>query len=139
MAGRLTPHPYPAGESRWVSYAGCHAWAIPTTCRDLQASIALLTFVTSGAFNHADAEGGSVCADIESFATVEPTSEVDRQRLEITTRTIEQAMITYPPHPRFPEVEDAGWQAINEALRGTRTPAEAVSEIQHRAVAVLDR
>ena len=28
---RLVPHPYPGG----VSYAGCHSWAIPTTCGDL--------------------------------------------------------------------------------------------------------
>ncbi|MEI8238340.1 MAG: hypothetical protein WCI22_02880, partial [Actinomycetota bacterium] len=58
-------------------------------------------------------------------------------RLAITTATIEQAMITYPPHPRFPEVEDAGWQAINDALRGERSSRDAVQEIQRRAESAL--
>ena len=31
-------------------------------------------------------------------------------------------MITYPPLVRFPAVEDAGWQAINDALRGDADP-----------------
>ena len=55
----------------------------------------------------------------------------------ITANTIEQAMITYPPDPRFPEVEDAGWQAINDALRGRRSASDAVAEIQRRAAAIL--
>ena len=64
-------------------------------------------------------------------------NETDRRRLAITTETIETAMITYPPHPQFPEVEDAGWQAIHDALRGMRTAKSAVKEIQARAEAVL--
>jgi multiple sugar transport system substrate-binding protein len=137
-ADRLTPHPYPAGSSRWVSYAGCHAWAIPITCADVRRSVEVLTMLTSAECNAVDAAGGSVCAHTATFEDVEATSDVDFDRLEITSRTIEQAMITYPPHPRFPEVEDAGWRAINEALRGLRTPADAVAEIQRQAVAILD-
>lgn len=138
LADRLTPHPYPAGSSRWVSYAGCHAWAIPITCADVRESVALLKMVTSPAFNSIDADGGSVCANTEIFDEVGATNDVDFDRLRITARTIEEAMITYPPHPLFPEVEDAGWRAINEALRGLRTPADAVAEIQRRAVDILE-
>ena len=42
-------------------------------------------------------------------------------------------MITYPPLARFPEVEDAGWGAIHDALRGATTPAEATKRIQAAA------
>jgi ABC-type glycerol-3-phosphate transport system substrate-binding protein len=134
---RFSPHPYPAGSRRWVSYAGCHAWAVPTTSGDVPGALELVRLLTSEAANSIDAAGGNVCAHTAAFAAVEPSSEIDRDRLDITTRTIEQAMITYPPHPRFPEVEDAGWQAINDALRGMRGPRSAVQEIQRRAAAVL--
>jgi multiple sugar transport system substrate-binding protein len=137
MDGRLTPHPYPAGPRRRVSYAGCHAWAIPTTCGDVPGALDLIRMLTGRAANELDALGGSVCAHVDAFAEVRPVNDIDRQRLEITAATIESAMITYPPHPRFPEVEDAGWQAIHDALRGMRTARSAVHEIRKRADAVL--
>ena len=137
LAGKLTPHPYPAGPVRRVSYAGCHAWAIPTTCGDRPAALDLLRMLTSHEANALDAHGGNVCADVGAFASVVPTDDIDRQRLAITADTIETAMITYPPHPRFPEVEDAGWQAIHDALRGMRAAGPTVREIQARAEAVL--
>jgi hypothetical protein len=46
-------------------------------------------------------------------------------------------VITYPPHPRFPEVEDVGWHAINDALRGRSSARAAIAEIQHRAESIL--
>jgi multiple sugar transport system substrate-binding protein len=137
MEGRLSPHPYPSGPRRRVSYAGCHAWAIPTTCGDLAAAQNLVRLLCSVEAHELDARGGNVCAHVEAFAAVRPTSEVDRMRLDITTATIESAMITYPAHPRFPEVEDVGWQAIHESLRGMRTARSTVAEIQARAEDVL--
>lgn len=133
----LQPFRYPAGPERWVSYAGCHAWAIPTTCANLPAATALLTMLTGAEANALDARGGNVCAHVGAFAAVEPANDTDRRRLEITTDTIDQAMITYPPHPRFPEVEDIGWQALHDAVRGRVTPAAAVTEIQRQAERIL--
>jgi multiple sugar transport system substrate-binding protein len=133
----LQPHRYPAGAHRWVSYAGCHAWGIPTTCGDVPAATALVQQLIGREANALDAAGGSVCAHVDAFAAVEPVNDIDRRRLAITTATIEQAMITYPPHPRFPEVEDAGWQAINDALLGRRSAADAAAAIQRLAEAIL--
>ena len=84
-----------------------------------------------------DAAGGSMCAHRGALAAVVPTSDVDRRRLEITRRTIDDAMITYPPLPRFPEIEDAGWSAIRDALRGRHSPAVAARAIQAAAEQVL--
>lgn len=137
LAGRLTPHPYPAGAHRRVSYSGCHAWAIPRTYGDLPGATALLARLAGHDAGRLDAAGGNVCAHVRAFAEVEPADEVDAQRLAITSATIESAMITYPPHPRFPELEDAGWSAINAALRGERNPADAVREIQAAAERVM--
>jgi multiple sugar transport system substrate-binding protein len=134
----LTPFPYPSGPVRRVSYAGCHAWAVPTTCGDLGGALDLLRLLTSREANELDAHGGSVCAHVDAYADVPPASDLDRQRREITMATIADAMITYPAHPRFPDVEDAGWQAIHDALRGMRKAKSTVREIQRTAEAVLD-
>lgn len=133
----LAPHPYPAGARRRVSYAGCHAWAIPTTCGDVEAAADLVTRLSSQGAHELDATGGTVCAHVGAFAAVEPRNDIDRRRLDITSTTIAESMITYPPHPRFPLLEDAGWAAINDALRHRRRPADAVAHIQRIALDVL--
>jgi len=78
-----------------------------------------------------------MCANVEALAQVTPVNEIDQERLAITRETINQAMITYPSHVRFPEVEDAGWMLINEALRGTRSPQDAVETLQRIAQKVF--
>lgn len=120
-----------------MSYAGCHAWAIPTTCGDVPGAVELVRRLTSYQAGSIDAAGGSVCAHVAAFADVEPVGERDARRLAITADTIATAMITYPPHVRFPEVEDAGWRSIRAALRGERSAADAVAEVQRVAETVL--
>jgi multiple sugar transport system substrate-binding protein len=137
LADRLAPRLYPAGPARRVSYAGCHAWGIPRTCGDLEGARALLHRLLGAEAQALDAAGGSMCAHRDALAGVEPDNDVDRQRLEITRRTIDEAMITYPPLARFPEIEDAGWSAVRDALRGRQTPVEATRSVQAAAEAVL--
>jgi hypothetical protein len=81
--------------------------------------------------------GGGVCAHVEEFENVSPRDNIDALRLDITRRTIADAMITYPALAKFPEVEDAGWAAINAALRGKTTPAQAVESMQRVAEEAL--
>jgi ABC-type glycerol-3-phosphate transport system substrate-binding protein len=137
VADRLTPHLYPAGSARRVSYAGCHAWAIPNTCGDLDAAVAFVQRLLGAELQAVDAAGGNMCAHRDALGAIVPANDVDRQRLEITRRTIDDAMITYPPLARFPEIEDAGWSAIRDALRGQQTPAAAAAAIQATAERVL--
>jgi multiple sugar transport system substrate-binding protein len=129
----LEPHPYVGG----VSYAGVHSWAIPTTCGDVPAARGLVERLTSAEAGRLDASGGNVPAHEAAFGSVEPLDEIDARRLEITRDTIVNAMITYPPLERFPEVEDAGWQAINAALRGEMSPTDAVVATQRAAEKAL--
>ncbi len=136
-AATLEPHPYPRGSARRVSYAGCHSWAIPTTCGDLDGAVAMLHRLVSADAQAIDAAGGTMCAHSAALAAVVPTDERDARRLAITRATIDEAMITYPPHARFPEVEDAGWSAINSALRGETSPRAAVDAVQSMALRVL--
>jgi multiple sugar transport system substrate-binding protein len=137
IADRLEPHPYPAGPTRWVSYAGCHSWAIPTTCGDLEGARDLLIRLAGRDAHAVDAAGGSLCAHRGALADVVPDGPVDERRLAITRRTIDEAMITYPSLVAFPAIEHAGWRALNAALRGEATPAEAVARIQSVAAEVV--
>ncbi|MDQ3107014.1 MAG: extracellular solute-binding protein [Actinomycetota bacterium] len=129
----LVPHPYPGG----VSYAGVHSWAIPTTCGDIDGARGLLARLTSFEVGALDATGGNVPAHAAAFASVEPVDEVDERRLALTRATIAGGMLTYPSLERFPFVEDAGWQAINEALRGIRRPDEVPALVQRAAEGAL--
>jgi multiple sugar transport system substrate-binding protein len=129
----LSPYPYIGG----ISYAGVHSWAIPTTCADVDRAVALITKLAGEEAATLDASCGSIPAHENAFASVEPRDEIDARRLAITRDTIASAMITYPPLERFPEVEDAGWQAINAALRGEVSPTVAVATTQLAAERAL--
>jgi 2-keto-4-pentenoate hydratase/2-oxohepta-3-ene-1,7-dioic acid hydratase in catechol pathway len=105
-----------------VSYSGCHAWAIPRSATDVDGALTLLHQLAGERAHARDAAGGNICANVAALAAVQPTSALDEQRLVITRQTIEEAMITYPPLTHFPEIEDAGWQAIRDALRDATSP-----------------
>jgi multiple sugar transport system substrate-binding protein len=136
-AAHLQPFRYPAGTAARVSYSGCHSWGIPTTCGDVERAVALVTNLAGFDAQRLDASGGNMCAHLDALASVPPADDTDRRRLEITRDTIDNAMITYPPLARFPEVEDAGWSAIQAAVRGQRSAREAASDIQAAATEVL--
>ena len=99
--------------------------------------MALVTDLLGQEAQALDASGGSLCAHVDALAAVEPDNDTDRHRLEIARATIDTAMITYPPLVRFPEVEDAGWSAIRDAIIGRCTPRDATDAIQAAAHEVL--
>lgn len=133
----LDPFAYPAGPVRRVSYSGCHAWAIPTTCGDVEGAVALVERLAGEDAGRAEAALGGIPAHVAAAATAIPVDDTDARRLEVTHRTIAEAMITYPPHERFPEVEDAGWASLRAALVGEVAPADAVQGIQAAAEQAL--
>ncbi|MEY2397288.1 MAG: multiple sugar transport system substrate-binding protein [Actinomycetota bacterium] len=127
----LQPATYPGG----VSYSGCHAWAIPTTCADLPRAAAFVNTLCS--FETQRCESG-IPAHVGALAARAPVDITDAARLAVTQDTIATAMITYPHLERFDEIEDAGWRAINAALRGELTAPEACQRMHaaaQRAVA----
>ena len=133
-AGRdLVPHRYPGG----VSYSGCHSWAIPSTCGDVDGAVALIERLTSIEVATLDASGGNIPAHVAALAAIEPDDDIDARRLAITQDTIASGMLTYPALERFPAVEDAGWQAINDALRGRRRPEDVPAVVQAAAEEAL--
>jgi multiple sugar transport system substrate-binding protein len=133
----LEPHPYLSGPLGMRSYAGCHSWAIPKTCGDLDGAVRLVERLCSAEANALEAASGAVCAHVAAFAALRPVDEVDARRLAITRATIANGMITYLPLVRFPAVEDAGWTALHRALRGELEPAAALDSMQSAAAAAL--
>lgn len=134
----LEPHPYPAGAVCRVTYSGCHGWAIPRTCADLEAAVALVSELCSVNVQSLDVRSGAVCANTGAFSASDPVDDTDARRVVLTRDAIASQMITYPPLERFPDIEDAGWQAIRSALIGSSTPAEAVDQIDAAIRSVMD-
>lgn len=130
----LRPALYPGGKS----YSGCHGWAIPRTCGDVDAAVGLLTDLASHEAQQLDAAAGTIPAHRAAFDAYVPADAVDAERLAVTRATIEDAMLTYPPLERFPEIEDAAWGAIHDALVGTIDASAAVDRMQAAAVAAVD-
>jgi multiple sugar transport system substrate-binding protein len=137
LADVLVPSLYPAGSVRRVSYSGCHAWAIPRTCSDVSRAAAFVERLIGESWQFRDASQGSICANRAAMEAVVPVGELDARRLEMTQRTIAEAMITYPPMKRFPEIEDAAWSTIQRSLRGSIEPDVAARLMQSAAEEVL--
>jgi multiple sugar transport system substrate-binding protein len=133
----LEPHPYLRGPLGLRSYAGCHAWAIPSTCGDLEGALRLLERLGAAEAQALEAESGAVCARADVFGGIRAMDARDACRLEITRDTVAHGMITYPPLARFPEIEDAGWGALRRALRGEIDARAALVEMQAAATRVL--
>jgi len=133
----LAPHPYPAGPRGRFTYAGAHAWAIPTTCADPERALSLLHRLAGAEAARRELANGGVPAHAATFATAPPIDDKDARRLALTRAAIDTQMITYPPHATFPALEDAGWHAIRDALIGSCSPAAAVRRIQTVAEEVL--
>jgi multiple sugar transport system substrate-binding protein len=130
---RLAPAPYPGGRS----YSGCHGWAIPATCGDVPGAVDLVARLCSLDAGLLEARAGGVPAHLGALERHEPVDDTDRRRWEVTRATIDAAMLTYPPLVDFPAVEDAGWGALHDALRGACSAAEAVDRMQAAAAAIL--
>jgi multiple sugar transport system substrate-binding protein len=133
----LEPHPYLSGPLGLRSYAGCHAWAIPRTCGDLDGALRLLERLGSAEAHALEAESGAVCARADVFGALRGADARDTRRLRITRDTVAHGMLTYPPLARFPEIEDAGWGALRRALRLEIDARTALAEMQAAAARLL--
>ena len=136
VGAELEPHPYLRGPLGRRSYAGCHAWAIPKTCGDLDGALRLLERLGSAEAHVLEAESGAVCARSDVFGALRGADEREARRLQITRDTVAHGMITYPPLARFPEIEDAGWGALRRALRGEIDSRTALAQMQAAALRV---
>lgn len=125
----LTIYPVgPTGE-RWV-YAGGFTFAIPTSVRDVQGTLALLRFLTSESAQWLEAQRGAVSVrqSVRERAqqSVAPHS-LEARRLEMLEKTVQDHMLIPPKFPSYPAVEDALWMALQSAIVGKRTVKNALA------------
>ena len=136
VGAHMRAAPYPAGPTRRVSYSGCHGWAIPTTCGDLDGAIELVDRLSSARTHQIEAAQGGIPARRDVLEAITPIDEVDAERLDVTRRTIDEAMITYPALERFPELEDRGAEAITAVLAGEASIDDAATIINQALAAI---
>lgn len=132
LSPRLRPARYPGG----LSYSGCHGWAIPQTCRDVDGALDLLSRLSGPEATALEMARGTVPANVAALAARQPDDAVDAERLAVTIDTIATGMLTYPPLAGFPTIEDAGWAALGDAAAGIIDADTALRRLQAVAVAV---
>jgi ABC-type glycerol-3-phosphate transport system substrate-binding protein len=136
MRQRVRVVRYPKGTdgTRHV-YAGCHGWAIPTETADMEASAALLRHLISRETATRDATAGMV--PVRHDVAMPADHPLDAQRAELLRTTVAEDLLTFPPMPRYPDVEDAAAASLRAALLGDCSIAGALDRAQRAAERAL--
>ncbi|KAG0281267.1 hypothetical protein BGZ95_005409 [Linnemannia exigua] len=152
---------YPVGANGSRSaYSGMHSFAIPKSCRHLQKALRLLQFLVhddqqwleateSGSFPTKKAvlqrlvnETEEAVARSSPSVGVERTTgsdsrsdaQLDSERLGCLRATVEEDMAMFPHLLTYPELEDALYPMIQDAMMGRLSPKEAARRMQTRAL-----
>ena len=125
MHNRVRVTRYPLGtDGRRHVYAGCHAWAIPVTARDPAASAGLLMHLLSAQAATVDAAAGLFPAQLD--IALASNDALDIERAEMLTATVATDLLTFPPMPSFPAIEDASAACLRAALLGECSVSQAL-------------
>lgn len=134
VAGRFDVALYPAGPAGRHVYAGSHTFAIPITVRDRPAAVALLRFLTSEESQLLEARRGGLPTRPAVLARVRAEAQpgsIQSRRWSLLEDTT--AAVLFPPaHPRYPLMEDALWQSLQQAITGTASVEAALAEAEAR-------
>ena len=111
---------YPEGRAGRLIYSGSHTFAIPVTVRDRPAAVELLRFLTSRGSQAFEARLGTLPARSDSLRDGRAEAEVGSlaERRWALLEQAQGAALIPPKHPNYPDVEDAIWQGVREALLG---------------------
>ncbi len=120
VTGRYSVALYPEGRAGRFVYSGSHTFAIPVTVRDRPAAVELLRFLTSRRSQAFEARLGTLPARSDSFGDARAEAEVGSlaERRWALLEQAQGAALIPPKHPNYPDVEDAIWQGVREALLG---------------------
>jgi multiple sugar transport system substrate-binding protein len=121
----------PAGsEGSNAAYGGCHSFAIPATARNRDGAAALLRFLTSPEAQLGEARRGAIPCRSSALHRIRDeasTDPVESHRWQLLVEA-QRTMIVPPRFAAYPYCEDLIWRSIQQAMIGTRTPAQAVNE-----------
>ncbi|KAG0380770.1 hypothetical protein BGX24_005151 [Mortierella sp. AD032] len=152
---------YPVGANGSRSaYSGMHSFAIPKSCRHPEKALRLLQFLVhddqqwleaneSGSFptkkavlqrlvNETEEAAERSKLFVEAERTTESDSQsdvqLDSERLRCLRATVEEDMAMFPHLLTYPELEDALYPMIQDAMMGRLSPEEAARSMQRRAL-----
>jgi len=141
---------YPCGRNNSRSaYSGMHSFAIPKSCRNPEAALMLLKFLTgddqqwletssSGSFPTKKAVlqrlVDTTATDVESE---DAWRQLDRERLKCLYATVESDMAMFPHLEVYPELEDGLFPMIQDAMMGRISVEEAAARMRAEAERIV--
>ncbi|KAF9559333.1 hypothetical protein EC968_006642 [Mortierella alpina] len=141
---------YPVGvNGKRSAYSGMHSFAIPKSCRYPEQALQLLKFLVrddqqwieaseSGSFPTKKAVLQRLAEETEArrkdVGPDDKDATLDSERLRCLEATVQHDMAMFPHLISYPEMEDALYPMIQDAMMGRVTPAEAARTMRVRAM-----
>ncbi|KAI7826206.1 hypothetical protein BC939DRAFT_447268 [Gamsiella multidivaricata] len=143
---------YPVGANgKRSAYSGMHSFAIPKSCRHREEAAELLKFLVrddqqwieaseSGSFPTKKAALQRLLQETEaknvaaSGGSGSAEQQLDSERLNCLVETVQNDMAMFPHLRSYPELEDALYPMIQDAMMGRISPEEAARRMQARAM-----
>ncbi|KAF9290312.1 hypothetical protein BGZ68_007405 [Mortierella alpina] len=146
---RIKVMQYPVGANgKRSAYSGMHSFAIPKSCRYPEQALQLLRFLVrddqqwieaseSGSFPTKKAVLQRLVEETEArrrdVGASEKDAILDSERLRCLEATVQHDMAMFPHLISYPELEDALYLMIQDAMMGRVTPEEAARNMRVRA------
>jgi multiple sugar transport system substrate-binding protein len=131
---------YPAGPAGIrKSYAGGHSFAIPKAAHDPEGALALAKYLTSAEVQWQQvSQGGHTPVRQSIFEKINKSqSGRDAKRMAALEETVTQYAMVPPKFSRYPLIEDILWSGVQEAMKGTYTPRQALLLMEKKVGEVM--
>ncbi|KAF9947530.1 hypothetical protein BGZ72_010492 [Mortierella alpina] len=152
---RIKVMQYPVGANgKRSAYSGMHSFAIPKSCRYPEHALQLLKFLVrddqqwieaseSGSFPTKKLVLERLVEETEARRRLVGASDedaiLDSERLKCLGATVQHDMAMFPHLTLYPELEDALYLMIQDAMMGRVTPEEAARSMRIRAMQLAQR
>lgn len=131
---------YPSGPVGRFVYSGGFTWAIPRSARDVEASMALMLFLTSPDSQRVEAEQGTVVTRRSVQETIQATASPDSRqarREALLEETIATSLLLPPRFAAYAKVEDVVWPILLQAITGEVTVTDALAAAATQVDAIV--
>jgi multiple sugar transport system substrate-binding protein len=127
-------------EGRRASWTGCPTFAIPRSCRNRDAAVALLGFLTSAESQVLEARHGAIPSRTDAYLQAEDLlrpGSLAHLRWTVAEQTLRKALLCAPALPAWPEVEAALWPLLQGAVTGELPVSTALEQARDAVAGVL--
>ena len=132
VADKFAVNIYPVGPSgeRWV-YAGGFSYAVPKSCRDREGALALMRFLLSDQMQYEEAKRGAIPVKKSAAKRIREEARpgsMEEGRLLMLEQTVSESLLIPPKFVKYPLVEDALWQSLQDGFTGRISTKEALQK-----------